>query len=310
MGTVDPMKPDDLLDYALGQLEGPASEAAEAALACDPDLASRADRLSLGLQRLLDNDDVIEPPLGLATRTVSFVADRTAKRAILDFVPARVPFRWTDVAVAASILLAGVLTLLPAVSATRQKMNQMGCGFNLQQLGKSLANYATRHNHYPDVCTKDDGPHVGHYAIALKDEFLLHDLRSLHCPCKEQCPEIVGNRPDPAHIDYAYNVGYFSSLSGQAEPAKHPVPGAIPLLADQPPHDGGTILEGNSPNHGFRGQNVLFSDLHVQWFATRRISDLDRDLFLNDHDRPEPGVGQHDSALIPAVFHVKAPTNR
>ena len=110
---------------------------------------------------------------------------------------------------------------------------------------------------------------------------------------------------DPTHIDYAYNVGYFSSLSGQAEPAKLPVPGAIPLLADQPPHDGGTILEGNSPNHGFRGQNVLFSDLHVQWFRTRRISPLDRNLYLNDHDRPEPGVGQHDSALVPAVFHVK-----
>jgi hypothetical protein len=305
MGTVDPMKSEDLLDYALGQLEGPASEAAEAGLASDPNLASRADRLELALHRLLDDGDAIEPPSGLAARTVAFVADRTAKRAILDFVPARVPFRWADVAVAAGILMAGLLTLLPAVSATREKMNQMGCGFNLQQLGKSLANYATRHNHYPDVFSKGTGAHVGHYAIALKDEDLLRDLQSLHCPCKGKCPEILGSRPDPRHIDYAYNVGYCSNPSGQAEPAKLPLPGTIPLLADQPPHDGGTILDGNSPNHGFRGQNVLFSDLHVQWFPTRRISPLDRDLFLNDHDRPEPGVGQHDAALVPAVFHVE-----
>jgi hypothetical protein len=306
MGTVDPMKPEVLLDYALGQLEGPESEAVEAALACDPDLASRADRLALGLHRLLDDGEEFEPPVGLVDRTVSFVADRTAKRAILDFVPARVPFRWTDFAVAASILMAGVLTLLPAVSATREKMNQMGCGFNLQQLGKSLANYANRHNHYPDVCSKGTDAHVGHYAIALKDEYLLHDLRSLHCPCKGKCPEFVGTKPDPMHIDYAYNVGYFSHQSGQPEPAKLPLPGAIPLLADQPPHHEGTILEGNSPNHGKRGQNVLFSDLHVQWFASRRISPLDRDLFLNDRDRPEPGLGQHDAALIPAVFHVES----
>jgi len=301
------MKSEDLLDYALGQLEGTANEVAEAALARDPDLASRADRLERDLHRLLDDGEPIEPPSGLAGRTVSFVADRTSKRAILDFVPARVPFRWTDVAVAAGILMAGLLTLMPAVSATREKMNQMGCGFNLQQLGKSLANYATRHNgHYPDVCSKGAGAHVGHYAIALKDEDLLHDLRSLHCPCKGKCPEIVGTRPDPTHIDYAYNVGYFSDLSGQPEPARLPLPGSIPLLADQPPHKGGTILDGNSPNHGFRGQNVLFSDLHVQWFPTRRISPLDRDLFLNDLDRPEPGVGQHDAALVPAVFHVES----
>ncbi len=83
------MKSELLLDYALAQLEGPESEAVEAALACDPDLASRADRLALGLHRLLDDGDEFEPPVGLVDRTaVSFVADRTAKRAILDFVPA------------------------------------------------------------------------------------------------------------------------------------------------------------------------------------------------------------------------------
>ena len=79
---------------------------------------------------------------------------------------------------------------------------------------------------------------------------------------------------------------------------------ATPLLADQPLHDNQTVLPGNSPNHGYRGQNVLFSDLHVEWFPTRRVK-LDRDLFLNDHDRPEPGIGPVDSALVPAVFQVE-----
>ena len=298
------MKPDDLLDYSLGQLEGPEREAAERELADDPDLASEADRLGLSLHRLLDDGDRFEPPAGLASRTVAFVADRRSKRAILDFVPSRVPFRWADVAVAAGILMAGLLTLVPAVNATRNQAAQAGCGFNLQQLGVSLANYATRHNHYPDVCTKKSGSHVGSYAVALKDEDFLRDMRTLHCPCRGECPPMVGNRPDPNHIDYAYNVGYRSARLGEAEPIRLGLSAVLPLLADQPPHENLTVLPGNSPNHGFRGQNVLFSDLHVEWFPTRRVK-LDRDLFLNDHDRPEPGIGPIDSALVPAVFHIE-----
>ena len=298
------MKPDDLLDYALGQLDGPIREEVDRELAGDPTLAARADRLGLALHRLLDDGDAIEPPAGLASRTVAFVADRTAKRAILDFVPARVPFRWADVAVAAGVLLAGLLTLLPAMNASRGKSNQMGCSFNLQQLGVSLANYATRHNHYPDVCSKKPGSHVGTYAVVLKDEDLLRDHRSLHCPCRGPCPKVEATQPDPRHIDYAYNVGYRHQGSDQAEPVRLALPATIPLLADQPPHDDRIVLPGNSPNHGFRGQNVLFSDLHVEWFSTRRCK-LDRDLFLNDQDRPEPGIGPLDSALVPAVFQVE-----
>jgi hypothetical protein len=301
MGTVDPMKPEDLLDYALGQLDGPPREAAEAEFASDPVLASRVDRLGFALHQLLDDGDAIEPPAGLASRTTSFVIDRTARRAILDFVPARVPFRWADVAVAAGILMAGLLTLLPALNATRNKVNQMGCGFHLQQLGVSLANYATRHNHYPDVCTKGKGAHVGHYAVALRDEHLLRDLGSLHCPCKGKCPL----SDDLLHIDYAYNVGYRQQASAQPEPIRLAHSAILPLLADQPPHDDRSILPGNSPNHGYRGQNVLFSDLHVEWFPTRRVKQ-DRDLFLNDQDRPEPGVHPLDAALVPAVFHLES----
>jgi hypothetical protein len=304
MGTVDPMKPDDLLDYALGQLEGSMREDVEQEIAVDAALASRADRLQLTLNRLLDDGEAIEPPAGLASRTVGFVTDRASKKQILDFVPARVPFRWADVAVAAGVLLAGLLTLLPAVNASRGKSSQMGCGFNLQQLGVSLANYAARHNHYPDVRSKGPGSHVGTYAMVLKDEDLLHDLRSLHCPCRGQCPPIDGSRPDPHLIDYAYNVGHRHQSSGEAEPIKLAYPATTPLLADQPPHNDRSVLPGNSPNHGFRGQNVLFTDLHVEWFPTRRVK-LDRDLFLNDHDRPEPGIGPLDSALVPAVFQIE-----
>ncbi len=295
------MKPDILLDHALGQLEGPDREAAERELAANPALAANSDRLVTALRRVLDDGDPgwFEPPAGLASRTVALVADRGARHTILDFVPARVPFRWADVAVAAGVLLAGLLTLVPAMNAARSKTNQMGCAFNLQQLGASLASYANRYNHYPDVRASVTGAQVGHYAAALKDDHLLHDVRSLHCPCLDQCPEPATGR----HIDYAYNPGYRHQPSDEPGPIRLTHPAVLPLLADQPAHDGQRILPGNSPNHGYRGQNVLFSDLHVEWFPTRQVR-LDRDIFLNDQNQPEPGVGAHDAALVPAVFRI------
>ncbi len=300
------MKPENLLDFALGQLEGASLDAAEAEIGADPDLAARADRLRAALDRLLDDGAAPAPPPGLVGRTAAFVAERKSRRAILDFVPARVPFRWTDVAVAAGVLLAGLLTLLPAVKTGRERMNQAECGFNLQQLGLSLANYATQHDHYPDVAAKGTGAHVGWYARALDDEALLRDRHSLHCPCSGRCPK-AGPAPDLQHIDYAYHVGYRDQPSGKTEPITPWLSATVPLLADQPPYDAARkILDGNSPNHGRRGQNVLFSDLHLQWFPTRRISPHDDDLFLNQLLKPEPGVDINDAALVPADFRLDA----
>ena len=296
------MKSEQLLDYVLGQLEGPSREEAEAVLAADPALSARVDRLRHAVSLLADDGEGPEPPSGLASRTLSFVSERSHRRAILDFVPARVPFRWADLAVAAGIFLAGLLTLLPAVKTGREKMSQAECGFNLQELGLGLANYATRHNHYPDVAGGDSAKHVGWFARALEESQLLRDRRALHCPCSGPCPE-PGTEVDLAQIDYAYHVGYRDHPSGKAEPVSPWLLTVVPLLADQPSHDDAReILAGNSPNHGRRGQNVLFSDLHLQWLRSRRVGPNDDDLFLNQHRRPEPGVNVNDASLVPADF--------
>lgn len=294
------MTHDECLDYALGQLEGPARRDADLALAADPALALRLDRLGRGLDQLLDDGEVYEPPAHLVGRTVAFVADRRSRRAILDFVPSRVPFRWADVAVAAGVLLAGLLTLVPAVQTSRLRMSQAGCAFNLQQLGQGLAGYATRHQQYPDVSSEDAKGLVGSYARKLSDEFLIRDARSLHCPCQGNCPE-AGRELDLDHIDYAYHVGFRPEPSAAPQPITPWLAGIVPLLADQPPHAPGAdgiVLAGNSPNHGRRGQNVLFSDLHVAFFNTRQISPVDTDLYLNDQARPEPGLSIHDAVLV------------
>ncbi len=285
------MKPANLLDYALGQLDDVEREAADREMAADPTLSARADRLGIALHRLLDDGGSIPVPSGLASRTAAFVADRTSRRAILDFVPSRVPFRWADVAVAAGVLLAGLVALVPAVNDGRGKAAQAACSFNLQHLGVGLFNYAAREAGAPALS----------YAQALKDENCLRDPGMLHCPCKGECPTTNGSQIDPRHVDYAYNVGHRPHDSASAEPVRLGLTSLMPLLADQPPHRDRAVLPGNSPNHNYRGQNVLFSDLHVEFFPTRRVK-LDRDLYLNDHNQPEPGIGPLDSALVPAVF--------
>ena len=74
------------------------------------------DRLRVAIDRLVDDGSCFEHPPDLASRTVSFVArNRRRPLTLLEHVSTRLPFRWADFAVAASIFVAGVLTLLPAI---------------------------------------------------------------------------------------------------------------------------------------------------------------------------------------------------
>jgi len=316
---VEAMNAQEMLDYALGQLEGPALAQAERRAADDAVLAEQLDRLGRALDHLLDDGDEIEPPSGLARRTVTAVTDHPRRRrSILDFVPVAVPFRWTDIAVAAGIFLAGVLTLLPAVHRSREQMDQAGCGFNLRQLGLGLAQYAGAHDCYPYANPDCPVAQAGSYAAMLHEAGLLHDPDMLDCPCngssksKKPLPDVETlaklRITDPERYrellcwDYAYNVGYRRE-SGRPGPIAASLAAVIPLLADQPGHeDAQRILDGNSPNHGGRGQNVLFTDLHVRWHNSRRLGPHDADMFLNNDRRPGPGVHMMDAALLPGTF--------
>ena len=113
----------DSLDYALGQLDGDALEVAQREIESNPALADRLGRLRLGLDTLLDDDEddsLFLHPAGLASRTSSFVENDSKLRQlqvppILEMAPGRVKFGWEDLAVAATIFLASLLALAPAI---------------------------------------------------------------------------------------------------------------------------------------------------------------------------------------------------
>jgi hypothetical protein len=311
------MNADQMIDYALGRLEESDLEHVDQTLESDPETARRIERLRRSIDVLLDDGESYEPPQGLASRTLRSVAQAQDRpRNLLDYVPVR-PFRWADFAVAASIFVASVLTLLPAMQRSRERMSQAGCVFNLQQLGKSFAQYASMHPYYPyPPGHKMDAP-AGTFAVLLHDAGYLPDLSILDCPCNGPCPNHRRDLPrfeeldqvrrtDPERFrnmlgwDYAYNVGYLHG-SGRPGPLESQTPLAVPVVADQPAHDHyKEILGGNSSNHGGRGQNVLFSNGSVKWYHTRQVSPVDPDLYLNNEHEILPGIDSRDSVLLPS----------
>ena len=250
---------------------------------------------------------------------MSLVAERRRRRRPLsDYLPVVVPFRWADVAVAASIFLAGLLTLIPAAYRGKLQRSQLGCVFNLQQLGLGLGQYANMHRSFPYAPPECPAAHAGSFAFMLHDSKLLPDCTALDCPCDgpSATPPPSADFPTVCEIqkktpqryarmvgwDYAYHIGY---RRGTARPAPMiaEYSAYVPILADRPGHDGGhRILEGNSPNHGGRGQNVLYTDGHVRWHHTRRLGPHDPDMFLNAHRLPAPGVSEADATLAPGSF--------
>lgn len=318
------MKPDEMLDHALGLLEGADHERAEAEAASDFELQARLTLIRERVGWLVD-DGELEPPEGLTRRAIALVVEtrpNLRRRTLLDYIPTAVPFRWADVAVAASILVAGLLTLVPAVQRGRETMAESGCVFNLQQLGVGLFQYAGQHNYFPHVAPESQLAEAGVVPVMLADSGLIHDRKLLRCPCNRHdasaaADETAGTIPDiptaqlakkqslPLYhrlisLDYAYNAGYRCPTSGQLQGLHCRTDGFKPLLADQPPHDGtNVILFGNSKNHRGRGQNVLFVSGRVAWFNTRSLGPHDPDMFLNAKLRPAPCAELKDAALIP-----------
>ena len=308
------MNTQELLDYTLGQLDRSSRERLERQLADDPQWGETAERLNQAIHLMLDDGVEVDPPAGLASRTIMFVAENRHRRSWNDFVPIKVPFRWADAAVAAAIFLASLLTLLPAVQRSKDQTYQAGCGWNLQQVGRALAQYATLHNVYPYAPPDNPGAHAGSFAVMLYDAGLLDGFHTFHCPCRGShhrmslppgsmtVAELRERAPEQYHQlllqnDYAYHLG-FRTQTGEPGPVPMLLPSRIPLVADQPAHeDYRRILDGNSPNHGGRGQNVLFSDGHVLWHATRRLGPDDADMFLNAEQQIGPGVNFMDAAL-------------
>lgn len=287
---------------------------------------SRHDALRRSLDLLLDDGDSdFDPPPGLADLTTNRIAAfvRNDRARILEFAPSPARVRWSDLAVAASILVAGLLTLVPALDRSRLQMSQVGCLSNLRQIGQALNSYLSVNRSYPFVNPRHPGSYVGSYAVLLNDGGYLPDTTVLDCPCggHEGSPTMPAfellcehERKDPGVVkrslplDYAYSLGR-RSARGEVGPPSPSASGLVAVVADRPPFafDGviERVLEGNSPVHAGLGQNVLFTGGNAKWQHSRFNGSKDDDLYLNQHHRLAPGLNDHDAVLTPAVFRFR-----
>jgi prepilin-type processing-associated H-X9-DG protein len=318
------MNASDTLDYALGQLEGDDLDRARREVDADPALEDRVETLTGAIHLLLDDDpSAYEPPSGLAWRTLEFALHEAVERpTVLEFVPSRRRFRLEDLAVAATIFLASLLALTPAILRGKDGWGRAACANQLQKVGVRLHQYAALHHEYPFVGPDEAVPHVGAMLCRLNDAGFSIEPKDLQCPCsgsgcgnKDHIPnlsaveDMLKRSPAEArralHSDYALHVGSRRPQGPGPLPAS-PIH-AIPILADRPNFDeSGQILAGNSPNHGGRGQNVLYADGHVAWQNNRWVSPRDADLYLNNENRPAYGVDVDDSVLMPSCLRVNA----
>lgn len=305
------MTDEDLIGYLL-DLTDPAERAGvEAAVADRPEVAARLDRLRAALAPLDADKDEIDPPAGLAMRTVARMATH-----IVEHVPAgrrsgsavrpvaaaadRPDYRAVggrfraDWAVACGIGLVAVGLGLSAVGKARHRAAVLGCQNNLLALHRGLAGYADTHaGKLPEV-GDEPYPTAGSFVLALHDAGQVPpDFRPV-CPADPR-PPVTRTAP----VSYAYPLGYRTpagEVVGRRRSADgHGDSDLLPVSADYPIP---AAAPGGGPTSAHpAGQNVLFLGGHVKFTASPAVGLFGDDIYRNHLGAVAAGVDRTDTVL-------------
>jgi len=328
----------DLIGYLLQTLDPETEQQVDTYLREHPEGQERLTRLRQWLAPLAADADDPEPPADLVVRTIARVAEyrcRPLPRAPEELPARRLAFsrswwRRADLAVAASILLCAAFLTVPALNMLRARHDRLACENNLRRIGQGLLQYADRttNNRFPDVTRafselpEDQLPVAnGNEPVAaglflpmlVQAGTLSQDqVVSLNCPglgqvpdggffdlgkLRQMSPEEFQQHAANLVPSYAYTLGYLSN--GQVHGLSRD-DGVLPIVSDNPPSSpDNAVLSLNSLNHGNRGQNVLFTDGHVEW-CVNRVWNQD-DFFINQANRLQAGLSVRDYVLGPSA---------
>jgi prepilin-type processing-associated H-X9-DG protein len=316
---------ENLVGYLLDALEPEERRAVEEHLRADPEARVRLQRLRSLMQPLGCDVGPVEVPAELWVRTLGRVAEYSCRS--LPAVPAAptarptVPIRswWrrADVLVAACLLVCATLLIPPGLVYLRYQHNKLACQENLRELYTALDGYSRDHSGYmPNVATAVSPPRnvAGLYVVMLRENGLLPGEAHVHCPPQDSAPLPPASRAEVENMAqtefercisqmaeecYAYSLGYrdtWGAHSLRRDPlfADNPY---LAILADRPPKDVAIGGKGNSPNHGGRGQNVLFLDGHCRFCTTRTVGVENDDIYVNYDGKVSAGKCRDDSVL-------------
>jgi prepilin-type processing-associated H-X9-DG protein len=311
---------ENLVGYLLNALDPDARQQVEHDLDSDPEAGRRLELLRQALAPLAADRENIEPPPGLAGRTLARVADHAGRD--LPHAPAplrsravalgRPWWRRADVLVAASLLVFAAGLAIPGILELRYQHALVACQNNLRQFFTGLKSYSEQHqNNFPNVANAAPAPRnvAGLVVPILVSSGALPRDTSIRCP-GDGVPELASLTLDRVltmsdeefqrevnrlACCYAYSLGYRNGdgVTGPRFDPNEPNE-ELPLMSDRPPAD---PTAGNSPNHGGRGQNVLYADGHVRFCTGRGVGFGGDDIFVNKANKVGAGLDARDAVL-------------
>jgi len=315
-----------LLGYLLGALERTEHEQVELELDQDPMLRAELQRLErcvirLGLE---DQPRSFDPPMGLAARTCEYVSlqSRPAveRRSVLSpagHSEARRRFTWSDLVVAAAVLVAAASLFFPAIGYSRIQAQIATCQNQMRLVGRGMHDFSDLQpdHSFPGPEASGNRSVAGVVAPLLVSHQLVRDPQVFICPASNAARQTKAFRvPDLKELDrasgmalaalqevmggdYGYNMGY--TRDGQLVRPCNLRRGHYVLAADAPSDaQPGRV----SANHRGRGQNVLYEDGHVQFIVRLDGSDLTDDPFHNRDGRVAAGLDCDDAVLGASAY--------
>lgn len=320
---------DQLLGYVLGALEASEHERVEESLGSDARLREEMELAHKAIEPLKCDREHLEPPPGLAAMTCRRVAavrvervHPAERRMSLSAEGAvrlrRSLFGWSfvDVAVAAGILIAAGMLILPALNHSRFNAQLARCQNNLGTIGRAMGDYSAKdpQGNYPVIPVSGHLSAAGLYAPKLiqSGHIAQEKANVFSCSldgCKQQdivpiptMTELEGASKDQARKllrhaggSYGYTLGHMDS-DGVYHPTQRRGRTNFPIMSDAPCPKLGY---GQSSNHGGYGQNVLYDDGHVRYTTTSHQIDgtTDPDFFHNDAGEVAAGNHVNDAVI-------------
>jgi hypothetical protein len=234
-----------------------------------------------------------------------------------DLAPRVSSWRRPDIWVAIALLVIVCLTIPPILQFVRQRALQVECGDNMRQIYASLMGYSQNHQgQFPVPQAQGPNAHAGIYAPVLFNEGYWGERMRVGCgqntPVRPVALQEV-QQHDPNDTawwtrvggSYGYHLGYLVNEGGVVRlmAIRNGDGSYIPILADRPPRAGEPFdfYTGNSPNHGGRGQNVLYVGGNVVFQVNRvALHGDDQDIYLNRQRKLSAGTDKHDAVIAPS----------
>lgn len=233
-----------------------------------------------------------DAPADLTARTLAHIQSVIDDQSLrMDLSRRRGPhIRLSDLVSVAAALLLAASVLWPAMSVVRNQSRQAACRSNLQASAFGLSSYAGMNDDALPMITaglsglpwwnvgtprQSNSANIFHLA---RGSYV--NLAGLACPGNPQAPTAIADPNDTdwrelGEVSYSYRIMFGSVRPNWGSSSR------IVILADRSP----VVLRAvkgqpinpweNSPNHGGRGQTVLFSDGSTQWLKTTTLESGD-----------------------------------